>query len=266
MRKGTEYARKLKQAQAKFRQAPKRPIPERTDPIEQLIIAVLSQETTTERARKALKALNDELVDYNELRVSTPAEISEHIGRHIPRSVQRAKVLVQVLNAVYAREYAMSLDSLSSKGIREIKSYLESIEGISPYVVASIMLWSLGGHAIPINDPMYDCLIKQELAHPNATPAEVQSFLERHISAADAKTFCMELEAYAASRPAAAEKTKASKTKSPAKTKTKAKAKTKVKAKTKTKTQTKAARKSTASKKRTSTKEKASRQKKSATG
>ena len=204
MKRGTHYAKKLKRAYSKFRGcAARRSIPEPTPPVEQLILAVLSQETSLSRARKAAKQLNEDMIDYNELRVSTPAEISESIDRHVPRAVQCAKALIRLLNAIYRTEYAVSLDSLTSKGIREVKSSLERLEGITPYVTASVLLWSLGGHAVPINDPVLEFLKKQELVDPRASCAEVQSFLERHISAAEARSFCLDLEAYATSRAGA---------------------------------------------------------------
>lgn len=201
MKNGTLYARKLKAAYAKFRGLSGERAAEHSDPLEQLILAVLSQEASLAKAHKALKQLQQDMVDYNELRVSTPAEISESIGRIIPRSVQQAKVLVRLLNAIYQREYAVSLNVLTGKGIREVKAYLDSLDGMTPYVAASIVLWSLGGHAIPVSDPVLEFLRKHELVDPGASAAEVQSFLERNISAADARSFCLDLDAYVASKP-----------------------------------------------------------------
>jgi len=199
MRSGTLYAKKLKKIRSSMRKgAADRSPQEPTDPVEQLVLAVLSEETTMERARKAHKRLMDQMIDYNELRVSGPAEISEMITGIIPRNVQRGKALVRVLNAVYQREYSVTLDSLRDKGIRDIKQYLDSLEGSSPYVTASVVLWSMGGHAIPLNALAYKWLQRQELVHPSASHAEVQSFLERHISAADARDFSMDLESMAA--------------------------------------------------------------------
>lgn len=202
MKKGTLYARKLKTAYHKFRGgAPGNPADEPTDPIEQLILAVLSQETSAARAEKAARQLHQDVVDFNELRVSTPAEIADHIRRHVPHSVQRAKTLLRLLNAIYLREYAVSLDALRGRGIRETKAYLETLDGITPYVTASILLWSLGGHAVPVSDSTLEFLKRVNLVDPEASGAEVQAFLERHISAADAKSFCLDLEAYAATNP-----------------------------------------------------------------
>jgi endonuclease III len=200
MKKGTLYARKLKKAYASFRGAADGTVLESTDPIEQLILAVLSQQASRLRAQRAFKQLQNDMVDYNELRVSSPAEVSESISRNIPRSVQCAKALLRLLNNIYQREFAVSLESLRGRGIREIKQYLDSLDGISPYVSASVILWSLGGHAIPINDVVHAWLVQQDLVHPEAAPVEVQSFLERHVSAADARGFCLDLEAQAISR------------------------------------------------------------------
>jgi len=198
MKNGTAYGKKLKKAIPRFRgSAPKSEL-ECADAIEQLIVAVLSQETSIQRAHKATQQLLEDMIDFNELRVSTPAEISTSIQKHVPHSVQRGKVLVRVLNAIYKNEYAVSLDRLKGKGVREIKSYLDSLDAITPYVSASLLLWSLNGHAIPVNDPTLEMLRSEDLVDAGADTAEVQAFLERHISAADAKSFACDIEAYAA--------------------------------------------------------------------
>jgi endonuclease III len=201
MKQGTTYARKLKKAYTGFKGAAAGDVPESIDPIEQLVLAVLSQETSTAKAQRAMKQMQSVMVDYNDLRVSTPAEVSDAIARYVPRSVQRGKVLLKLLNAIYQREHNVSLDSLRNRGVREVKQYLESLEAITPYVSASVILWSLGGHAIPVSDVVHEWLVQSGLVHPDASAAEVQSFLERHISASEAKRFCLDLEAQPALKP-----------------------------------------------------------------
>ncbi|NOX59598.1 MAG: hypothetical protein GXP29_12195 [Planctomycetes bacterium] len=195
MKNGTAYAKKIKKAYAKFRGTARGDSLGSHTPVEQLILGILSQETSFARAEQALRRILDDMVDYNELRVSTPAEVSASISKHVPRSVQRSKSLLMVLNAIYQLEYTITLDHLASRGVREIKAYLQSLHGITPYAMASVMLWSLGAHAIPINDVALEFLRENDLVDGGATGAEVQSFLERHINAADAKAFCLDLDA-----------------------------------------------------------------------
>jgi endonuclease III len=199
MKHGTLYAKKLKKAQSRIRGCGAQWTPHTTDPIEHLIVAVLSQETSVQRAEKAMRRLREDMVDYNELRVSSPAEVSASLQDHVPHPVQRAKALNNLLNAIFRSRYSVSLDGLSSRGVREIKSYLEGLDGITPYVTAYMLLWSLGGHAIPVNDPTLEMLRREELVDSNADVAEVQAFLERHISAADAQDFARDLAAFAGS-------------------------------------------------------------------
>jgi endonuclease III len=200
MKNGTLYAKKLKQALSRIRgSAPQTPL-EYADAIEQLIVAVLSQEAGLSSAHRAMRQLREDMVDYNELRVSTPAEVVASIDKHISDAEKPAEALIRVLNAIYRNEFAVTLDRLAGKGVRETKAYLDELDGMTPYVSASVLLWSLGGHAIPVNDRALDQLRREELVDPAADTAEVQAFLERHISAADAKDFALDLAAYAASK------------------------------------------------------------------
>lgn len=197
MKNGTLYAKKLKKAMARIRGAATEAAAQANDPIEHLIVAVLSQETSVQRAEKAMRQLRDDMVDFNELRVSSPAEVSASIQQHVPHPVQRAKALIGILNAIYRKQYAVSLDNVAGRGVRDLKGYLDGLEGMTPYVSAYLLLWSLGGHAIPVNNLALDVLRREELVDAAADAAEVQAFLERHISAADARDFARDLEAYA---------------------------------------------------------------------
>ncbi len=200
MKRGTQYAKKVKKAYEKFQGiAGNVETPEALAPIDQLVLAVFAEATSHASAAAALQQLRAEMVDMNEVRVSTAAEIALAVGKHIPDGVDCAQRLIRLLNAIFEKEYAVSLDVLSSMGIRDIKSYLEALDGITPYITASVLLWSLGGHAIPVSGNVMAFLKDQDLVDSEATSSEVQAFLERHISASDAKGFCLDLEVYAAS-------------------------------------------------------------------
>ncbi len=198
MKHGTAYAKRVKRVYAQIKKLSKPPkICGASDPLDQLVLSVLSQETTLGNASKAFNKLLHVMVDLNELRVSSPREIADVIAPYIPNSRTCASRLVKLLNEVFNRENALNLETLRSMGKREAKHRLEELAGIEPYHVASVVLWSLGGHAIPVNAKLLAALRKDELVEPNASVAEVQSFLERHIPPAEAKTFCLTMAALA---------------------------------------------------------------------
>ena len=68
---------------------------------------------------------------------------------------------------------------------------METLKGVDEYAVAYVVLWSFGGHAIPVWNNVLGALREANLVHPTATRAEVQAFLERNVPAADAQAFSM---------------------------------------------------------------------------
>ena len=192
MKSGTVYAAKLKKLYAKLRAAmPKPDIPEPDDPLHRLAVSILGIRAGEERATQAVNRALAEMVDWNEIRVSSAAELHRAIGNAVPDALQRCKLLVRALQAIYDKENRVSLDRLLTLRRRESKEFLDKLDGIDAFAAASVQLWSLGGHAIPVDDRLLDELRKAELVEPSADRAEVQAFLERNVSAADAKAFCI---------------------------------------------------------------------------
>ncbi len=192
MKNGTFYAKRVKRFFSKLKQEYESPeAPEPLDPVRALMLGLLSRETTEANAKRALDSLFEAMVDYNELRVSTIPEISERIETYIPNAAKRADALRRVLNAIYHKQHRVSLDRLHKLGRREARHYLESLDGMDAHAAASVVLWSLGGHAVPVDVRMLERLRQEELVEPSASIEEVQAFLERNIPATDAREFCI---------------------------------------------------------------------------
>jgi endonuclease III len=165
--------------------------------VRRLAIAVLGREAGDEAGERALDRIFGVMLDWNELRVSSAEEVERAIGNALPNAQERARELVKALHAIYYKENKVSLDRLKTLGRREAKQYLEELDGVDPYAAASVVLWSLGGHAIPVDDRLWKALREADVVHPDANRAEVQAFLERHISASDAKESCVILRSLA---------------------------------------------------------------------
>ncbi|MFQ5413568.1 MAG: hypothetical protein ACE5E6_03820 [Phycisphaerae bacterium] len=191
MKHGTRYAAKLKQAYARIRRTAGKPkIGEPDGPLHRLAIGILAVHSTDDAAARALDNLLSSMTGWNEVRVSTPGEIALAMGDVIPDGAARAVELARALHAVFANENRLSLDRLGSLPRRDARHYLESLDGVGPFAVASVMLWSLGAHAIPVSDHLLAALRAADLVHEEADRAEVQAFLERHVPASGAREFC----------------------------------------------------------------------------
>ena len=156
------------------------------EPTAQIIVSFMEWNATNGMALEAFDALMQNMVDHNDVRVSLPQELVETIGDDYPLAFDRCCRMHETLHEVYNREHGITINSLKGKNKKQIKAYYETMPGITPYVVAQMLLLCYGAHAIPLDEHMLALLKVEEVVHEDCTLAEAQSFCERHIKAADA--------------------------------------------------------------------------------
>ncbi len=186
MKKDNHYAPKfsalLRQLRKKFQ--PK-PLP-RHDPVTQLVLAFLEWDASPKQAEAAHQRLMSIVVDNNDLRVSHPDEVVAVIGERYPKAAERAHRLREVLQDIFIREHAVSLEGLGKRSKKEIHHYLSSLKGVTPYVAAQVMLLCFDVHAVPVDEPLARLLKKEGVVDPEASVEAIRGFLERHVKAAEA--------------------------------------------------------------------------------
>jgi len=201
MKRATEYARRIRRLYARLKRRYGTPKPaDLTDPTDQLLLGILHQGTTVARARKVLSRIRSNMVDLNELRVSNPPDLVEMMGSGFPRAADKARQLVHALNQVYKRYHSPSLDHLKDRDRPEARRILEALKGVDPCAIAGVVLFSLGGRAIPVDENMAAVLRAEGLVDPHAEVGEVRRFLERITPAAEAYAFTTLLRRYSEER------------------------------------------------------------------
>ena len=186
MKNATAYAKKLRGLIRRVK-ATDPPAPALHTLLDHLIHATLAYHATRKQAAIAYRSLMHTMVDYNDLRVSDPHEIIRVIGPAYPQADERVSRLREMLYAVYQRERTMDLlTPLQKAPKRDARAYLDSLSGMIPFVSASILLFGLNGHAIPVDDLLMNKLRRAGVIDQQATLAEVQAFLEHQIKACDA--------------------------------------------------------------------------------
>ena len=161
------------------------PPPEDREPIAELVYAFLLWESTTARADHAFKRVCDQFVDFNDLRVSRPVEVAVALGKTSPHLDERIMRLQAALKDLYLREYEVSLNNAAQMSKRDARKYVETLEGAPPFVAARVTLFSLGGHAVPVEQRLLDALINAGLMDADCDVVKAQGLLERYIKAED---------------------------------------------------------------------------------
>src|SRR5207237_7779856 len=133
------------------------------------------------RADDAIKTIEKEFVDLNELRVATDLEIQEMLGQRYPGIERRVTMITQALNNIFEREHTLSLDRLKEVSRRDARQFLRELPDIHPFVEGYVMLISLDGNAFPLDETMLEYLRDQEIVDEDVPLEEAQRFVEHHL-------------------------------------------------------------------------------------
>lgn len=183
MKNATKHADALKSLARKlikdYKPAPR----EHQEPVRAMVRAILSFDVSDAKADDALKTIDREFVDLNELRVATELEVQDLIGSRYPDIETRASLLSQQLNSIFENEHTMHLNRLAELGKREIRQYLREIPDQTPFVEAYVMLYSFDGHAFPIDENTLEYFVEEGILEEGAAIDEAQRFVEHHLKA-----------------------------------------------------------------------------------
>src|SRR5947209_4217852 len=133
------------------------------EPLPALVRGAMSFDVPDNKAEDAMKAINREFVDLNELRVATDLEIQELLGQRYPEIERRVAMITQSLNNIFEREHTLSLDRLKTISKKDARQFLRELPDIHPFVEAYVMLFSFEGHALPMDEEMLAVLRDEEV-------------------------------------------------------------------------------------------------------
>ena len=183
MKNATKHAEELKSLLKRLVKDHKPEARQPQDPLKALVRAAMSFDVPDARADEAMKHIEREFVDLNELRVATDLEIQELLGTRYPNIEKRVSMITLSLNNIFEREHTMSLDRLKTISKRDARQFLRELPEIHPFVEAYVMLFAFDGHAFPMDEETLDYLREQGIVEDGATLDEAQRFVEHQLKA-----------------------------------------------------------------------------------
>ena len=189
MKNATKHAEELKALLKRLLKEQKPGPKEAQDPLKALVRAAMSFDVPDARADEAMRHIEREFVDLNELRVATDLEIQELLGTRYPAIERRVAMITQSLNDIFEREHTLSLDRLKTVSKRDARQFLRELPDIHPFVEAYVMLFSFDGHAVPVDDEILGMLRDEDVVEEDTTLEDAQRFVEHHLKTGEAYPF-----------------------------------------------------------------------------
>lgn len=161
--------------------APPEPPESAPDLIELLVHSFLMWEASRAQADAAMVRIRAATVSFNDFRVSLVKEVVDLIGVRYPMAQERAIRVRAAINDLFRREHAVSLERVGGLSKRDARLYLESLQGMVPFVASRVSLLGLDAHAIPVDEQTLATLAHQGVLHPETNVVEATGWLQRHV-------------------------------------------------------------------------------------
>ncbi len=130
--------------------------------LECMLYACCLEDARLEQADEAFAKLQQTYFDWNEVRVTTVSELAEAL-KALPFPAQAAVRIKQCLQSVFEARYQYDIDDLKKANLGKAVAEIEAWKGITPFVVAYVSQHSLGGHAIPAGQVIYEAMWQCEI-------------------------------------------------------------------------------------------------------
>jgi len=125
--------------------------PRRLDPIEELILTVLSQNTSDVNRDRAYAAMRKRYPSWEALAEAKPAQLAASIRPGGLANIKAPRLLA-ILREIREREGgSLDLSWMRHATSARVRDYLTSLPGVGPKTAACVLAFSLGRPALPVD-------------------------------------------------------------------------------------------------------------------
>lgn len=160
------------------------------DPVAELVLTVLSQNTADTNSGRAFTRLLRRYSSWAAIAAAPPAEVVETIQVG-GLAQQKAPRVQAILRAVEARSPGWDLAFLREMPLEEARSWLRALPGVGPKTAACVLLFALGRPALPVDTHVERVSKRLGLIPPNLTAEQAHEALERLVDPAHYYRFHM---------------------------------------------------------------------------
>lgn len=176
-----------------------KPTPIATDrPVLDLMLyACCLEDAKFEVADEAFAKLQQSYFDWNEVRVTTVAELAEVLSS-LPAPGAAATRIKKVLQAMFESRYSFDIEEVRKANLGKTLTEFEAWNGMTKFVCAFVAQNALGGHAIPVDAASIMVLQMADIVSQSDAEKGIVPGLDRSIQKAKGSEFATMLHQFAA--------------------------------------------------------------------
>jgi len=160
------------------------PAPRRLPPLDELVLTILSQNTTDTNRDRAYADLRAKLPTWDDV-AAAPLPVIERAIRSGGLAPTKAPRIRAVLRAL--RERGITLDDRGLRRIRHDRLYdlLVALPGVGPKTAACVLLFSLDRPYFPVDTHVHRIAVRLGLVAPRSTAVQTQAQLQAALAPAE---------------------------------------------------------------------------------
>jgi endonuclease-3 len=168
-----------------------RPVPQPShDPLSELILTVLSQNTADTNSGRAFIQLLRRYPTWQAVAEGPPEEVIATI-QFGGLAQQKAPRIQAILRAVQERSAGWDLAFLKDMPLEDARAWLRALPGVGPKTAACVLLFALGRPALPVDTHVERVSKRLALIPAKATADQAHRLLEAIVTPGDYYTFHM---------------------------------------------------------------------------
>lgn len=156
---------------------PKRAHRVRTNPLDELIFTILSQNTSDLNSHRAFQLLRQVLPSWQDVHQASERKVAEAIDSGGLARLKAARIKA-ILKQIHREQGHFDLTFLRDLSIEEVRAYLSRFKGIGPKTIACVLLFSLGKPAFPVDTHVYRVATRLGVVNAKVSPGKAQALLE----------------------------------------------------------------------------------------
>jgi endonuclease-3 len=158
------------------------------DPISELILTVLSQNTSDVNARRAFFSLSATFGSWEAVVEGDAEKIAQAIKCGGLSRVKAVRIK-QMLQSILKQRGSFDLAFLSELPVSQAEAWLEQLPGVGPKTASCVLLFSLNMPALPVDTHLYRVARRLGLINSKVSVEKAHQILEDMVPAEDIYSF-----------------------------------------------------------------------------